>query len=463
MIDPRDFFRSGSPLRDGDENLFQGRQDLIHKVLHAIGSQNPVTLLCGEPGVGKSSLAWQVMRVLEGRNRLLRHLDLRPSYPVKPSLCVWLQCNGAMRDLEDVLLALMTVRTAGPSFRSLAPELYRPEFERLLSAAAERNLQRPSRRADREAGESLWQSEALMLFNRLLQEIRRVHQVKYVTIFLDDLDSIGGTRTGESGRRDDLQPEPLPLNNVVDTGGGMRLVVTCREKHIAGPVDGESVPVMWPVWNAFPLKGLQEDDLDEMFKTTEDAAGGLIRFSSEYKQRLLTFGEGATWLFHTLGASVLSSTLRKVYSGERRFPLVLGGEDLDHAVDQLLTPSRPETFPEDPYRVDRLITACESSRVREAVIFALAKHDYDKDEWVPEAKIRQFESVLPHDSISVKQALESLSSKASGVLMAREEHKVKGGPRAYRFLDHITWCLARMARTKGEGTLSGLKGSIHKV
>jgi hypothetical protein len=187
MIDPRDLFLPDRPLRDGHEELFQGRRELLQEVLGTMCTPGASMVLAGDLGVGKTSLAWQVMRVLTGNPKILNHLKVRLSFTIAPARCVWLQCNRSMRDLDDVLIALMTVRTLGPCLRSDFPDAFRTLEDRLADVAR-RNLEPASRRgAEGRETTTDWGLEVRRLFYELLDKVRKIYRTPEIVIFLDDL------------------------------------------------------------------------------------------------------------------------------------------------------------------------------------------------------------------------------------------------------------------------------------
>ena len=101
-------FQSKVALRGNSPDIFVGRQKLIFSLVAAIQTKGSATALIGERGIGKTSLAWQVMRILSGDVALLKKNNYKLPFAVNNHLCFWVECERAMGNVEGMLIALLS-------------------------------------------------------------------------------------------------------------------------------------------------------------------------------------------------------------------------------------------------------------------------------------------------------------------------------------------------------------------
>ncbi len=86
---------------------FAGRQDQLEKLSLALQSNGTQLVIYGNRGVGKSSLARQLMSLARGDNAVLDRLQLKPSQ-VPDWLVIHLECDDTLTDVRALILRLLT-------------------------------------------------------------------------------------------------------------------------------------------------------------------------------------------------------------------------------------------------------------------------------------------------------------------------------------------------------------------
>jgi len=66
MIDARQMFVHKQAIRHDNQQFFTGRQTLLSTALDALAVPGAAMIVHGDAGVGKTSLAWQLLEILQG-------------------------------------------------------------------------------------------------------------------------------------------------------------------------------------------------------------------------------------------------------------------------------------------------------------------------------------------------------------------------------------------------------------
>ncbi|MDX2038853.1 MAG: AAA family ATPase [Isosphaeraceae bacterium] len=463
MIDPSDLFLPKAAIRNSHLELFEGRKKLISSAVEAISVAGAAMVLYGDRGVGKTSLAWQIMRILQGDLSIARSLGIRLAFTPPPRKCVWLQCNRSMRDIEDMLISLMLSRTEAPCLRDLFPDAYSSNRDRRLKDLRVRNLRSdPEAEAERKSG--AWAFEVREAFNELLLQIRRLYRLPEIIIFLDEFDTMSRRLSEPSivqNDGDDLLPHgsssrpprqrpttgPLGLGDLIKTSEGARFVIIGVADDI-GELIIDHPSINRKLANStFKIPGLLPEDFERMFDKTESLAPpGYLSFERGFRDLVIEQSDGIPWLFHLIGHVGVLQCLHDVNEDKRRFPLSLGREEFDRAVDDVLSPGAAAGVTDDPYRSDNLSKACRGSSSRETVLYSLAR---SPSGWVPEEPIRKESSLSER---AARDALKRLSEEF-GILQSRIDPR--SSRMEYRFADPIMRLFVRLAAHRGKGTLAG--------
>ena len=98
-------FQPNREISEADR--FAGRRDQIEGAYHALLTDGSNLAVLGNRGVGKSSLARQILKIASGENELLRRLEIGHQGKLDYLTC-YFACGGTIKTHEDVLSRLLT-------------------------------------------------------------------------------------------------------------------------------------------------------------------------------------------------------------------------------------------------------------------------------------------------------------------------------------------------------------------
>jgi hypothetical protein len=435
MFDPCDLFLPNRPIRPPYQHFFRGRAELLANALDVMSRPGASLMLFGDRAVGKSSLAWQVMAVLSGDPFPLQNLDIKTSFSISRSPCVWLECNRSMRDLNDVLMALMANCTVTPCLRALFPDAFNAKVQEASAKACELNLGRESGKHASSRSSQTLRAEVRSLFGELISRISRVFKVNDLLIFLDDFDEIAD-RTG--------------LDELFMTTDSVRFVIlgTSHEPVELVPEEDRSSNVLNRI-QPLHVGEMDEKELHSIFDRAEAVAANLITFSPEFRDLVIRNSERLPGFVQLMGLASAANCIRRQEKGERELPRVLQERDFYATVDAILPKFGVATVPGDPYRIDRLRVACRQLPICEAILLGLAGRDpgWSRIDFPQEV------SGLPEERLS-EALLFLVSCEILEGTLVPEERTL-----GLRFADPVLRLYVRLAAQQGPGVLAGMLSS----
>lgn len=109
MPNPADAFTPAKVIDSPDR--FSGRQGQLQAIADALDIDGGHIVIYGNRGVGKSSLAQQMMLMSQDHADVTARLSHQP-FTKMDFLPIYLQCDDSLRTIDDVLLRLLTSDTA---------------------------------------------------------------------------------------------------------------------------------------------------------------------------------------------------------------------------------------------------------------------------------------------------------------------------------------------------------------
>ena len=94
-----------------DPEKFAGRRDAVQQAYYGLIGEGAHIAVVGNRGIGKTSLARQIINLASGDNELLEKLQLTHDRKLD-FLAVYLTCGASIQSSEDLLERLLTSKTA---------------------------------------------------------------------------------------------------------------------------------------------------------------------------------------------------------------------------------------------------------------------------------------------------------------------------------------------------------------
>jgi AAA+ ATPase superfamily predicted ATPase len=92
-----------------DAEKFSGRKEYIEEAYNALLSEGTNIAIVGNRGIGKSSLARQIINIGQGDNSLLHKLKIYHDTKLD-CLCIYFACGNSIKNTNDLLHRLLTTR-----------------------------------------------------------------------------------------------------------------------------------------------------------------------------------------------------------------------------------------------------------------------------------------------------------------------------------------------------------------
>lgn len=205
-IRTKDLFQPRASLSGKTSHLFVGRESIIYKALRSINVPGSTTIIYGDQGVGKTSLAWQVFEILSDNQETIDRYEDLPTIE-DDFLVFWVECEKSQENFEGVLLSLLQT-TAGKRGNTLAdqfPKLFETEDIRLkVKTAFELNIgvaktkfafeQQKETQDGLNSALRILREKSLndtrRIFSEIIEEVRKAEPSKEILFIFDEFDRI---------------------------------------------------------------------------------------------------------------------------------------------------------------------------------------------------------------------------------------------------------------------------------
>lgn len=335
-----------------DVERFAGRKEAVSDSYFGLLSAGSNIAVVGNRGVGKSSLARQILRIATGDNSLLNRLQL-PSEDTLDFLSIYLACGNSTKDVSDLLTKLITTSSclrdwiydipqAQKEIRTVAPGISAGFAGLSASLGGERSTEVESASAVRTHDiESVFLNVCLAIAGQGIAK-------SGLLIVVDEFDQIGD-KSGAAGLLKSLATN-APSVKFCIVGVAHDVQNLLKEHGSADRLFAGSV---------IRLPAMPDDELTEIVRIAENEIGQAIKFTDEATTRLVSLAQGHPYMVHLVG----KYALRTVYLDRRQ---IVSEGDVSNALKSMAERAA------DPVLEGRYKKAIGSSAPREAVLKSLA-------------------------------------------------------------------------------------------
>ena len=315
-IDPRKLFLLEVDFRQQNKQLFAGRRDLLKKAYLSVGRDDFSAVIYGHKDIGKTSFAWQLLKLLSGDRTLAESYGLNLPDEWSNCKCVWLQCNHTMNSIDGVLLSLLKEK------QSRKPYTFSQEFQIVFNDGEFRNKLQKKHETDFSMLSlkdlSIQRFNIQELFREVIDACRYFYPDQKIIIFLDDYDVL--TELSGIGQLiraiDDAQ---FVIIGIADKINQIIKDYQLASRKLSG--------------STFKIPPFNQEEIKYVFDKAEEVSNRQIIFDEEFRKKVIFRSYGYPHLVQQLGCKTTEIILE---SGRAvNYPLTIGINNLQPAINNL--------------------------------------------------------------------------------------------------------------------------------
>ena len=294
-------------------DFLSGRTDLIDKCLDRLSTPGVSLVLYGERGVGKTSVAYQLYNILCKKQEVIDTLGIGEEALEEAYRPAWYECTSET-DFHEVLLKVLRPSPNEDAFSTQFKEIYK-DSEVIDHIKTVHGIDLPSMTYLRGplSGETVFHRKILDelrnsnivfdLFKDLMIFLNKKYDRPDVVIFIDEFDRVkkeNGEAIADQNHRN-LNRNIKGLAPALKNIGGVRFVFVGVANSVGGLMGDHESVVRKILGGIFEVPGLSKSDLLNIFTKAEEKSGGMVTFSTEFKNDTLDYAYGFPWVPHHFG------------------------------------------------------------------------------------------------------------------------------------------------------------------
>jgi Cdc6-like AAA superfamily ATPase len=351
------------PAREIDApTKFAGRHTAVEECYYALITKGSNIAIVGNRGIGKTSLARQVLHMATGDNSLLVRLG-QESSERHDFVTMYLACGDTVQTTDQLLERLLT---SGDCLRDWIYDIpkarkeieaYSPKFNAgIVTLGGEK-------KTETETQPVLQQHSTDIVFTNVVRELVSQGLAKNgVLIVIDEFDRIADP-TGFASFLKALATN-VPSVKFCIVGVAQDIKELMKEHESADRLFAGSIVRLPP---------MPPDELTEIIRTAEASIESYIKFNEDATTRLVQLAQGHPYMVHLVGKYALRSAFQLNKN-------TISRDDIDITLKGIAERSA------DPVLEGRYQKALASSPQRESVLRALAKRtNEDGEVWTTDA------------------------------------------------------------------------------
>lgn len=331
---------------------FSGRKKYVEEAYHSLLSEGANIAIVGNRGIGKSSLARQIINIGEGDNSLLDKLEIYNDSELD-CLCVYFACGSSIENTSDLLTSLLS------SNNSLSQGLYELQITTKLASKVGGKLDigipiaKVSLGGDateeKTTTSSLKGHSIEMVFQNVVTNILNMKKHKDgILIVVDEFDQIKDTKGFASY-----------LKSLATNTPGLKFCIVGVAQNIQELMKEHQSSDRLFAGSIINLPSMDSEELITIIKTAEESIDNHITFDDTAIQKIVSLSKGHPYIVHLLGKqTLLKAFLEPMY-----------------VVDEFYIENVLKSIAEreaDPVLEGRYKKAVASSKHREIVLKAFA-------------------------------------------------------------------------------------------
>lgn len=429
-------------IRRENQDQFIGREDSLKKALITLNSGSILAII-GERGIGKTSLAWQLMEVFSGNDELLRRNNISLPVTLSPQSCIWIECMSQIGNTEGLIIQLLSQKIQAETSTEISiPNLFREALQsaqveqRLNEIIGSENLESFSAQVSTEgAGYDVTALEGILdkisdekrrlytLFKEVLETIKHINNGQEPIIFIDEIDML---------------PDKSGIGDLLKSTNSAQFVLVGVADNISEIVNDHPSTERKFINSTINLDRFRDKDIKTIFDQAEDKLSAYrMNFSEEFRNLVSDYSDGFPFMIQAFGMNALTTKVSEssinVNPSEE---IIFTEDDFQRALEEVIRPDLDMA-----HRYKRLSTYVNNSG-KESILFLLSENKG----WVEENDLLQqttkyrFQPNLKE--LTSPEKVESSELELEPILIRRNEK--------IRFFDPIMRAIVKVKQQKGE-------------
>lgn len=400
-----------------DTEKFAGRKEYVNEAFNALLSEGTNVAIVGNRGIGKSSLARQIVKIGQGDNSLLEKLEIYHDTKLD-FLTIYFACGNSIINTNDLLNRLLTTRncllewiyeipSATTEIAKLSGGLD-ASIPKVITAQIGADLT-----TETTTNSSIQSHSIETIFQNVIIDLLKIKIARNgILIVIDEFDQIKDT-TGFASY----------LKSLATNTPGLKFCLVGVAQDIQNLMKEHQSSDRLFAGSVINLPSMNEEELTSIIKTAEESIDKLIVFDDSAIKKIIKLSKGHPYIVHLLGKQTFRTAfLEPKYSIDEIY------------IDSILNGIAEKEA--DPVLEGRYKKSVASSKQREIVLKSFA------------VSAKSDSEILTSDAyrISEEQGVEN-ASQYVGQLVIDEygAELIKVRERYYRFKDSLfqTYVAAR--------------------
>jgi len=397
------------PAKEVDSaSRFAGRKAAVSDSYYGLIAQGAHIAIVGNRGIGKTSLARQIMNIATGDNNLLAKLNL-PHDRKLDFLAIYFACGNTVKNTTDLLERLLTSSNCLADWIYDIPKAskivkgYSPKFgANLLGVEMSLGGEKKTETTVEPAVAS--HSIDTVFTNAVAAIVEQKISQDGILIVIDEFDQVGDPGGFASFLKSLATNVPQVKFCIVGVAQDVQNLM--REHQSSDRLFAGSI---------IALPSMSSDELKEIIRIAEEAIDRYVVFAPEAVNRVVALAQGHPYMVHLIG----KYALRMAYQADQR---VISAVAIDETLRSIAERAA------DPVLEGRYKKAVASSEQRETVLKALAESQAaDSEVWTQTA----YKLALDQGVDNASQYVGQLVTEEYGAEIERVRE------RYYRFHDSL--------------------------
>lgn len=279
-----------------DTEKFAGRIEFVSDALYGLVTQGANLAIVGGRGIGKSSLARQIMNISQGDNSLLEKLNIHNDEKLD-FLSIYLACGDGINSISDLLLRLLTTRGCLLEWIYDIPNVSK-ELGKIQGGLDIKIAKIGSEIADETTSSKAIQTHEIdVVFQNVISEILKAKVAKNgILIVIDEFDQI-----------EDPSGFAKLLKSLATNVPGVKFCIVGVAQDIQNLMKEHESSDRLFAGSVVNLPPMEPKELNEIIDTAENSINKFIQFNQSSRDKLIELANGHPYIIHLIGKQALRS------------------------------------------------------------------------------------------------------------------------------------------------------------